>query len=155
MSIFSMGRAPHTPAADTGLAHWWRWNPYRPTPAPAPVETVAPAAWWNWNPYRRTAKRIEVEGRREGYGQGVRDERRVVQRRRSRSHPILALLFLGAAVAGVGFTAMAFEAGSFQGAGITVDQKIAEWRSDILGGSTANAVSSTTTTTQTASQPGG
>jgi hypothetical protein len=135
MSILSLGR--HNPAT-VGVARrrWWDWNPARPEPVVAP-EAVAAAGrdpWYSWNPYRRTAKQVEAEGRREGYVKGARDEQRVMLRRqRRRSHPIFASVVFIAAIAGVGFAGLAYEAGSFAAGGAVVDQTLAQWRGDLTG----------------------
>ena len=132
MSILSLGR-PRL-ANDVSRERWWNWNPARPKVVAAPVETVPADSWWNWNPYRRTARHIEAEGRREGYAKGARDEHRVMTRRaRRRSHPLIGFVVLVAAVCGVGFLGLAYETGSFAGGGAVIDQKLAEWRTDILG----------------------
>ena len=131
MSILSLGRSHR--AADVSQERWWNWNPARPKMVAAPVET-APAPWWSWNPYRRTARHIEAQGRREGYSKGARDEYRVMARRqRRRSHPIIGLVVSVAAVSGAGFLGLAYETGSFAGGGAVIDQKLAEWRADVVG----------------------
>jgi hypothetical protein len=136
MSILSFGR--HSPAqtVDANRQPWWDWNPARREPVTASV--AAPAAvrepWYSWNPYRRTPRQVEAQGRREGYAKGARDEQRVMLRRqRRRNHPIFALVVLVAAVSGVGFMGLAYEAGSFAAGGAVVDQKLAEWRGDLTG----------------------
>ncbi len=133
MSILSLGRSAKSVGA-TG-ERWWNWNPARRSVVVPPVATATAATWWSWNPYRRQeAKRIEAEGRREGYAKGAQDENRVMARRaRQRRHPIIGFVVLVAAVSGVGFLGLAYEAGSFAGGGAVVDHKIAEWRSEIMG----------------------
>lgn len=141
MSIFNIGRPATASVGDDPADRWWNWNPARRAPVAAAPVTVAPVAvtatdpWWRWNPYRRDLQHAATQGRLQGYDKGVRDEQRAVQRRqRRRSHPIMALLVLAAAAGGVTFTGLAFENGSFAAGGAVVDQKIAEWRADILGG---------------------
>jgi hypothetical protein len=133
MSILSLGRSAPIDRSNAPRERWWNWNPARPKSAAASVEAAAPEAWWRWNPYRRDINHAEAQGRRQGYAKGERHERRVMAHRRRRRHPIFAFVVLVAAVSGLGFAGLAYEAGSFAGGGAIVDQKLGEWRADLMG----------------------
>lgn len=73
--------------------------------------------WWRRDAPLEAASEVEVE---RAYEQGRMDERR-----RHRSHPILATLMFVAAVLGVGMIYLAAREGSFSRGGAVVDQKLA------------------------------
>jgi len=147
MSIFSTERsAPVSegPAA-ADAPRRWRWGAAdvipRTTIAASSVEIAATPGWRRWSPFRTAvpAGATPDAVARAGYRKGVRDEARVAARQRARRHPVIGfMLFVFAALficaaAGVGFTALAFQDGSFSAAGSAVDQQISTWRGDVLG----------------------
>jgi hypothetical protein len=158
MSIFNLGRQEPAIAQPVypDRTTWWNWNPAR---RPVLVERTAPPPaepWWRWNPYRRPAVRLSAVDRHQGYAEGRREERRILSgRARRRSHPLLTLVVFLAAASSVGFVGLAFEAGSFEGAGAIVDNQIAQWRGDVVAAADRAGTQGGQTVQSVGRQPGG